>query len=784
MLRLKASSALICRQNLALCARSSRLFAASRYNSTSQQEGPSLLFLRDPGDDPDRYRDDEGTFGGRVIQQKNERIYSHTNVLELIDRPEPPLDLVPTLKRKQVLDLDGLFATEEDAERAVRVLDRVNELGAVPSWNSVTATEYYNDFAEEEENGSHKEDAFETQLTRIQELKSGDKVVVIGAGVSGLSLAWFLGRARPDLDITLLEQSSKVGGWMQTEKIDLPAVQPDDYEEPVERTEFNEWGPRTLQGGHVGSAIIRVMLTKLGVVDDVLKVVPKTSQANRKGLLHKGYPFQLPSSTNEILAFLSHPSITRGIKLAPFRDLLAPSRNPSVRDESVESYITRRFGAKVSERFVSAIMRGIYAGDVSELSARSVARLGKMYPTEVDNPSVVSSAMTGSGRRADMYAAQAQMLLLHAILDLPFEDAVREMSKYSLCVFKDGIQSFAELLERDLVENVKNVHLLKRNTVSELRASQDSVIVKSKEDSIGFEKEIEASWVVSTIPGYSVASILKSTEPELAQQIDDALSYATVGVVNVTTPNKFVGKNWFGYLVPKEEDAEGHNPHGLLGVIFNTAVRTAARDMNRIPLPHPFEAMTLHKKDSAPGESFLDNYDPHRYEDEHLRKKLFTDAPELDKDQNPVVKEASLPDHGNITLMFGGHLWSKLSPEEIPSEASLIASAKDALKQHLGEDFNAEDLAADFQVKIQQRCIPQYTVGHRERMQQIKDNVSRRYGNRLALSGMSFGRGVGIGDNVLDSFWLAARHTDERKLLYPAFYLNQWLSLSYPSVMK
>lgn len=72
--------------------------------------------------------------------------------------------------------------------------------------------------------------------------------------------------------------------------------------------------------------------------------------------------------------------ISKGIKLSPFKDLLMPARKAEVRDESVESYIVRRFGQSIASRFVSAIMRGIYASDISKLSARSVARLGRLMP--------------------------------------------------------------------------------------------------------------------------------------------------------------------------------------------------------------------------------------------------------------------------------------------------------------------------------------------------------------------------------------------------------------------
>src|SRR5437868_2541514 len=46
------------------------------------------------------------------------------------------------------------------------------------------------------------------------------KVVIIGAGISGLSLAYRLQQALPDADITVLEHSSRPGGTIWTEERD------------------------------------------------------------------------------------------------------------------------------------------------------------------------------------------------------------------------------------------------------------------------------------------------------------------------------------------------------------------------------------------------------------------------------------------------------------------------------------------------------------------------------------------------------------------------------------
>lgn len=43
------------------------------------------------------------------------------------------------------------------------------------------------------------------------------RVVILGAGISGLSAAWYLSRTELPLEIIILEKSSRAGGWMHTE---------------------------------------------------------------------------------------------------------------------------------------------------------------------------------------------------------------------------------------------------------------------------------------------------------------------------------------------------------------------------------------------------------------------------------------------------------------------------------------------------------------------------------------------------------------------------------------
>ena len=443
--------------------------------------------LRDSHNDPDKQLIN-GTYGGRILAPEHERSFPHTNVLENLERPDKNLDFLPTQSPSRIRkQADTLFGSAEDAEAAIKLLEEVE---AVTGWDNI-------------------DPELEARVTRLAELKEGDSVAILGAGISGLTLAWVSGRARPDLTIKVLESKLTVGGWMNSE---VPTTLPAGSE-MTEKDALLEWGPRTLQASHSGTHLIRLILTEMGLFDK-LAYISKSSPANRKGILFEGKPYQLPASNGQVLKFL-RSKISSGLKLSPFKDIIARARPLDVRDESVGSYITRRFGAVAAQRFVSAIMRGIYAGDVDELSARSVARIGRIYALEHDSPSMLATMVNGSGTRADNYAAVANSLLLQAILRMPFEEVDREMKKYSVAVFDQGIQWLPKTIESKLAD-LPNVHLLKKNDVQSVEldpTDSNKVVVKVHETLIDTVKDVKADLVVSTVPGFKASSFLKRAGP-------------------------------------------------------------------------------------------------------------------------------------------------------------------------------------------------------------------------------------------------------------------------------
>lgn len=96
-------------------------------------------------------------------------------------------------------------------------------------------------------------------------------------------------------------------------------------------------------------------------------------------------------------------------------------------------------------------------------------------------------------------------------------------------------------------------------------------------------------------------------------------------------------------------------------------------------------------------------------------------------------------DGTKVTVMLGGHWWDGWPA--YPSEEEGAAMARTVLARHLG----VTDEPAAVNVNLQSDCIPQYTVGHSERMKVAHSDLVRHFGGRLRVAGNSY-TGVGVND--------------------------------------
>lgn len=190
-------------------------------------------------------------------------------------------------------------------------------------------------------------------------------VAVIGGGITGLAAAHALARASANLDVTVLEQSGRLGGKILTDRIDGYTIEggPDS---------FLSVKPR-------GVGLSR----ELGLEDHFIRPVEANAGAF---VLNRGRLVRLPEGLTGLVPSRLGPMFRTPL-LSPVAKVrvameLALRPKPGEEDESLGEFIERRFGGQVYDRMIEPLMAGIYAGDGRQLSlAATFPQLREMERT-------------------------------------------------------------------------------------------------------------------------------------------------------------------------------------------------------------------------------------------------------------------------------------------------------------------------------------------------------------------------------------------------------------------
>lgn len=167
------------------------------------------------------------------------------------------------------------------------------------------------------------------------------RVCILGGGISGLACSWFL-RKWPSIQMTLIEKSHRLGGWIETSK---------------ESGFFFEKGPRTLRSSGNGRETL-LLIQELGLENELL--LGKAAAHQRYLYLEKKLK-RLPSKIQDLL-FL--PWFWR--YLPAF--LKEPFQKTGEREETIFHFFERRFGRRFTEELIDPFVSGIWGGDMHALS--------------------------------------------------------------------------------------------------------------------------------------------------------------------------------------------------------------------------------------------------------------------------------------------------------------------------------------------------------------------------------------------------------------------------------
>lgn len=248
--------------------------------------------------------------------------------------------------------------------------------------------------------------------------------------------------------------------------------------------------------------------------------------------------------------------------------LKLPNRSPALSDESVDSFLSRRFGESFACTFGSALVHGIYAADSRAISVRAA------FPSLWD----AEKRGWGSVIRGFLRPHTPQ----RGLQDYELGDVPRMMEDVAVYSFRDGMSTLSNALVEHLqrlpnvqihtTDDLESIRLKDSDAfeVGESRALSASLSVSQVSSS---SKILEPTHIVSAIPLHTLHTLLPSHLP-LPHLLTNAASSVTVINMIFKAPSPF--PEGFGYLIPR---ALNNTPTTILGTVFDSCA-LSEQDIN------------------------------------------------------------------------------------------------------------------------------------------------------------------------------------------------------------
>lgn len=195
-------------------------------------------------------------------------------------------------------------------------------------------------------------------------------VAIIGAGITGLTAAFYL--KRKGVAVTVYEASGRVGGVIQS-------LRQDGY--------LAEFGPNTLLET---SPKIAQLIRDAGLQSRRLDPNPK---AEARYVVRYQLPIAMPGSP---LGFFTTNLFTLKAKFAVVREPFIKPRRDGI-EESIGQFVVRRFNQEFLDHAIDALVAGIYAGDPAKLSLTHA--FPKLKALEDNYGSMIKGQLFGTRER-------------------------------------------------------------------------------------------------------------------------------------------------------------------------------------------------------------------------------------------------------------------------------------------------------------------------------------------------------------------------------------------------
>jgi oxygen-dependent protoporphyrinogen oxidase len=331
-----------------------------------------------------------------------------------------------------------------------------------------------------------------------------EKVVIVGAGISGLACAFRLKQL--GYPCLVLEAQDRVGGVIAS----------------VRRNGFLfELGPQFPRFPKP----LWHLVCELGLEREFLVGNPKA----KRYIFHRDTLHPAVFSPGALLA-------TRLVSIASKWRILTEvfgSTEPPPQEESLADFVERKFGKDVAENLVDPIVSTVFFGDTRKMGMEDA------FPALVEWERKHGSVARGALRARKSKLARSSSLKVTDALP-------------SLGSFQNGMGSLPEALLRNLPDAVK----CKAQVVTLALAKGEVTGMDDAWQIILANGETRrACHLVLAVPAYEAARLLEIASPELAQRLG-AIEYAPTCVVSTAYNGSQITHplDGFGFMVPRQEN--------------------------------------------------------------------------------------------------------------------------------------------------------------------------------------------------------------------------------------